>query len=264
MTDYLIFRDNTLPTDAPLHEVGSVQSRPPVDPPPGPRSRRTVVPPRTPVREVRAWGRAIVGVGMSRLRRLAGGLLLLSTHPLVTASYKYAKICELQNSPLVSLEFDEVLGLFSTTPSENIDASASGRDRMLTPTPGRGRERIVRGGTVYGRNNFLRGKNNDRLLEWPNLSDDASAVSTASKRTFTARSCPCDDSGRTYCLIDGVSGAAPDSCGVPWSDEISKIWQTNKNISDSVLYNTLNIGCFELSSQTVFTRNAVSIPKKPT
>ena len=187
---------------------------------------------------------------------------MLSTHPMVAASYKYAKICELKKSPLVSLEFDEVLGLFSTTLSEDINASASGMDRMLTQTPGRGRERIVRVGTVYGRN--LRGKNNDRLLEWSNLFDDASAVYTASKRTFTARSCPCDASGRTYCLINGVSGAAPDSCGVPWSDDISKIWQTNKNISDSVLYNTLNIGCFELSSQTVFTRNVVSFSKNPT
>jgi hypothetical protein len=177
---------------------------------------------------------------------------------MAAASYKYAKICELQISPLVSLEFDPVLGLYSTMPSEDIDATEGGR--LLTEqTPGRDSERVVRVATIFGRNNFLRGKNNGRLL------DGASAASTASKRTYIARSCPCDASGNTYCLIDGVSGAVPDSCGVPWSDDISIIMmQSNTNISDSVLYDTRNIGCFELSSQTVFTRNAVSDSKKTT
>ncbi|KAL3763838.1 hypothetical protein ACHAW5_006256 [Stephanodiscus triporus] len=186
---------------------------------------------------------------MSGLRRLAGGLLLLSFYPVAAASYKYAKICELQISPLVSLEFDPVLGIYSTMPSEDIDATEGGR--LLTEqTLDRDREMVVRVATIFGRNNFLRGKNNGRLL------DGASAASTASKRTYIARSCPCDASGSTYCLIDGVSGAVPDSCGVPWSDNISIMTQSNTNISDSVLFDTRNIGCFELSSQTVFTRNA--------
>jgi hypothetical protein len=199
--------------------------------------------------------------GFSRLRRLAR-LLLLSSYPLVVVSYKYAKICQLQ-SPLVSLEFDPVSGLFSTTPSEDIDA------RMLVQnqrTPGHAREKIVRVGTAYGRKRFLRGENSYRLLDSDpsNLFDDASAVSTVRKRNFMARSCPCDTSGRTYCLIDSVSMAAADSCGIPWSDNISIILQTSNNISESVMYNTLGIGCFKLSSQAVFTRNAVSIAKKTT
>jgi hypothetical protein len=58
--------------------------------------------------------------------------------------------------------------------------------------------------------------------------------------------------------------AAPDSCGVPWSANISVILQTSNNISESILYNTLDIGCFKLSSQTVFSRNAVSVSEETT
>lgn len=203
------------------------------------------------------------------LQRSARLLLLLSSYPLVVFSNKYyAKICELQ-SPLVSLEFDPVSGVFSATPSEDIEVTNTGGSRLLaqTPqTPGRARERIVQVGAPYGRKSFLRGGIIDRLLDSnpSNLFDDTSAEFTASKPTFMARSCPCDTSGRTYCLIDSVSMAVPDFCGVPWSDNISIILQTSNNISESMLYNTLDIGCFELSSQTVFTRNAVSVSKETT
>lgn len=161
---------------------------------------------------------------------------------------KYARICAL-NSPLVTIAFDPMSGqYFSSRRSDDLVAgtTATGGDRILT-TLDHGGEGIVR--AVGGNKIYLRGNNNARLLE----SNGLSSASNASK-THYARSCPCDSSGRTYCLIGG--GAVPDACGIPWSDDAVTLLQQNKNISGIALYNTTGIGCFGLSSHTMFTRNA--------
>jgi len=73
------------------------------------------------------------------------------------------------------------------------------------------------------------------------------------KKKYIAKQCPCDPDGLTYCLLDGISGAVPDSCGAPWSEVFLTSNTTLANLSS---YDTDDIGCFELNSQTVFIRNA--------
>mmetsp|Transcript_20611 Transcript_20611/g.44773 ORF Transcript_20611/g.44773 Transcript_20611/m.44773 type:complete len:621 (-) Transcript_20611:26-1888(-) len=197
----------------------------------------------------------------------AGRLILLSFLLLlvIVDGAKYAKICQLQSSPPVSVKYDSATGQFSLAddmPKEN--NAQSGVDeggRMLAGADGqppRAAQTIVQLGRheMSGSKNFLRANRNNRLMETESNPDLSS--SSSNKQTFIARSCPCDDSGRTYCLIDGISGAVPDSCGVPYSDNFNTIFaKKDTNSSDiSVIYNTMEIGCFELNSQTVFIRNA--------
>ena len=153
------------------------------------------------------------------------------------------------SSPLVNLEYDAVTKQFSLIDN---DASDEEEVRHLVE------KKIVNIGRhiVSESNNYLRAKS--RMLD----SESANQASPDSKKTYIARSCPCDDSERTYCLLDGISEgtSVPDSCGVPCSD---KFFEASYNSSDSsptsAYYNNLEIGCFELNSQTVFTRNAVSM-----
>jgi len=176
---------------------------------------------------------------------------------------KYAKFCQLQNSPLVNLQYDTNTGQFTIIEDDNInstipenqselfDSTASDNEgvRMLNTAIHIGKHIISKG------NNFLRANRNDRYLLDTTESDPSS--STTTKKTFIGRQCPCDSEKRTYCLMDGIEGPAPDSCGVPWADNLSTIFLSqDSNTTDSDIYNRNEIGCFELNSQTVFIRNA--------
>lgn len=186
-------------------------------------------------------------------RRYACGLLLLSL--LVVDASKYAKICELKSSPLVSLEYDPITGQVSITdesPSNANETTTEQQRRLLMHAPGGNADRIVQLGRLVtdGRKKFLRGS---RLLNNNSTSNVFVAENTDSmqdKIIYSARSCPCDETGYTFCLVEGILGQVPDSCGISWSDNIPK-----HNITDSDGYNTLEIGCFGLDSQLVFSRN---------
>lgn len=235
---------------------------------------------------------------MKRRRQYAITIgLLLSFLIFVVDGAKYAKTCELQSSPPVTLEYDTATGQYTLI--ESIDpthmtyndevstADDSDENRMLTDTSyahysavtthkdenqERGYKdkgiRVLKPGIFHKEGsihvgnhllsegiNFLRANNRHvRLLE---SESNHSSSSTTTKKTFIARSCPCDTDKRTYCLVDGITGPVPDSCGVPWADNLSTLlFSDNSNSSDSIIYNTEDIGCFELNSQTVFIRNA--------
>mmetsp|Transcript_24642 Transcript_24642/g.59419 ORF Transcript_24642/g.59419 Transcript_24642/m.59419 type:complete len:711 (+) Transcript_24642:160-2292(+) len=204
----------------------------------------------------------------------ASGLLLLSvlassslfTNNVASAA-KYAKICELRDSPPVALEYDGASGKFSLpldTASDGNDGDVDVDEDVRTLTT------EVRVGERYGgdfSSSFLRASRNQHRLTLDLNSDPSSPSSSSppdpsnSKTSYIARRCPCDASGRTYCLVDGISGSVPDSCGVPWSDDLSHFSSNVTTIlgagSDNVvLFDTDNIGCFELNGQTVFIRNA--------
>ena len=178
-----------------------------------------------------------------------------------TNGAKYAKICQLQNSPLVNLQYDTNTGQFTIIEDDNninstilenqselFDSTANDNEgvRMLNTAIHIGKHIISKG------NNFLRA---NRYLLDTTETDPSSSATT--ETTFIGRQCPCDSEKRTYCLMDGIEGPAPDSCGVPWADNLSTIFLSqDSNTTDSDIYNTQEIGCFELNSQTVFIRNA--------
>lgn len=170
-----------------------------------------------------------------RRRCIATGLLLLALAMPTAEAAKYAKICELHSSPAVSLEYDAATRQFSLASEASDETDESEGARRLE------RQIVVVGKQDSGRR-FLRAES------------AANQTAPASgKTTYIARSCPCDGSGRTYCLIDGIStGAIPDSCGVPWSGD-PMFTMAGYNYST---FDTSRIGCFELNSQTVFIRNA--------
>jgi len=163
-----------------------------------------------------------------------------------TNGAKYAKICQLQNSPLVNLQYDTNTGQFTIIEDDNInstipdnqselfDSTANDNEgvRMLNTAIQIGKHIISRG------NNFLRANRNaNRLLDTTEETDSSS--SSTKKKTFIGRQCPCDSEKRTYCLMDGIEGPAPDSCGVPWAENLSTIFLSqDSNTTDSDIYNT--------------------------
>ena len=168
------------------------------------------------------------------LHHLCGGLLLAIYHPIV--ANEYARICQL-NTPLVTLEFDPISGQYYSTDDDT--------ETIVNTTA----TRAVR---AVSRRSVLRGTINDRKLDYNGLSSNFN-------KTYFARSCPCDPRGLTFCLVGdgaGHTGHGPDMCGAPWSKNSSSIFQQCKNASGCLLYEYKDIGCFELSSQTIFARNA--------
>lgn len=171
---------------------------------------------------------------MGRLHHLCGGLFLTIFQPIF--ANEYAKICQL-NTPLVTLEFDPISGQYYSTDDDTetlVNTNAS---------------RAVRAGQ---RKTFLRGYTDDRILE-------SDVLSSNFNKTYFARSCPCDTSGLTFCLVGdgaGHTGHGPDMCGAPWSEDASSIFQQCKNTSGCLLYDYKGIGCFSMTSQTIFARNA--------
>ncbi len=192
-----------------------------------------------------------------RHRRYCGILALLLPFLLAQGieAADYAKICELKYSPVVSLEYDPVTGQVSLANDSTIDIGQ--RWRELT----RGNsERIVQLGNNIedSSKTFLRG---NRFLN-NNSSSNVFITENATnmeKIMYSARLCPCDQSLRTYCRVDGNIGSMPDSCGLPWADSTPGINQSDNivgNVTESSKYNTLEIGCFQLDSKVVFSRNA--------
>lgn len=185
----------------------------------------------------------------SLLALLLSFLLLLRTD-----AADYAKICELQYSPLVSLEYDPVTGQISLA-----NDSTTENDGQRVLSLGKSPRRAQLGSLGNGSKKFLRG---GRLLDSSLLSNETVATNTSTTREkifYNARSCPCDKSGRTYCIVDGRIGSVPmpDACGIPWADNIHDLGKLNDhNLTESAMYNALEIGCFQLDSQVVFSRNA--------
>jgi len=179
-----------------------------------------------------------------------------------TNGAKYAKICQLQNSPLVNLQYDANSGQFTIIEDDNnINSTIQDNQSELFDNTANDNEGVRMLNTaihiakhiISAGNNFLRANRNNRLLD----TTETDPSSPTTKKTFIGRQCPCDSEKRTYCLMDGIEGPAPDSCGVPWADNLSTIFLSqDSNTTDSDIYNRNEIGCFELNSQTVFIRNA--------
>ena len=202
-----------------------------------------------------------------RHRRRSGLLVLLLSFllSLGTDAADYAKICELKYSPLVSLEYNPVTGQVSLVDDSAIDndnESDIGQQRwrrgLTRGNSEEGDERIVQLGRRVedGSYKFLRGKR--RILN-NNSSTNVFVTENATideKIIYMARLCPCDRSRRTYCRVDYSTGNVPDSCGLPWADDIPENGWSIDNSTDTFRFDTLGIGCFELDSKVVFSRNA--------
>ena len=161
-----------------------------------------------------------------RIAIVAAGLLKC----IVAAAATFGKVCTLQGSPPVWLKYDPVteqLSLFETTAGSDHGDQDDDGGRAL------GRQVTVQNGT---QDVGLMGRPFPNLFRGPR-----------SKRSFLARSCPCDESGRTYCLVEDLAGAVPDHCGVFWSPT---------GLRDDAGSRAADVGCFALTSQTSFVRNA--------
>ncbi|KAL3796434.1 hypothetical protein HJC23_004231 [Cyclotella cryptica] len=159
--------------------------------------------------------------------------LVLSNSSLLVKATGYAKLCPLSEAPLVQLQYDSATKQFSLL--DETEGPADG-DRLL-------KESIVQFGKHLSSQTF-RGAKRFRLQE-------------TKKTTFNARHCPCDSTGKVYCLVDSDISTIPDTCGVPKG--------TRFTVSSPYNYGTFfnitkqensTIDCFELKSQTVFIRNA--------
>lgn len=177
---------------------------------------------------------------------------------------KYGKICDLRNSPPVLVEYDAATGQILLVEE---DEESHGESQAETTENGDGEAvRLLLGPGPDEENALVKlGRNilsrSDNFLRAPKSSGDAPIASrmldsestvenllfSSNERIFTARSCPCVP--KTYCIVDGISGVAPDSCGVPWS----AVNHTGDVVVD---YQASEIGCFEMNGQTVFVRNA--------
>lgn len=144
----------------------------------------------------------------------------------------YSKLCPLSESLVVQLEYDSDSQQFTVI---NSNADLFGGTRSL-------RDQNVQVGRHLSRHTF-RGAKNHR--------------STQTKTKYTARRCPCDTTGETYCLVDSeISTELPDTCGI--SQESSFLFGYANypyNYTNSTQGNA-TIECFDMASQTVFIRNA--------
>ncbi|KAL9186202.1 hypothetical protein ACHAXT_005440, partial [Thalassiosira profunda] len=141
-----------------------------------------------------------------------------------------------ESSPAVSLEYDAATGQFSLASDISDETDESEGTRHLE-------SQLV----------FVGKHDSGRFLRSETAANQTTSASSKTTYNYIARSCPCDGTGRTYCLVDGIStGAIPDSCGVPWSGD-PMFTMAGHNYST---FDTTRIGCFELNSQTVFIRNA--------
>lgn len=155
----------------------------------------------------------------------------------------YSKLCPLSESLVVRLEYDFDSQQF-TVIDDNGDEN--GGTRSL-------RDENVQVGRHLSSHTFRGAKNHYHR-------------STQTKTKYTARRCPCDTTGVTYCLVDSeISTNLPDTCGIPIpidSDQVDHEYNFIFGVSNYP-YNYTNstqgnatIECFDMSSQTVFIRNA--------
>jgi hypothetical protein len=159
--------------------------------------------------------------------------IILLQSKLVDAS-GYSKLCPLDGSPIVQLEYDP-----NTKQFHAIDNSLDGDGQRLL------REEAVQFGKHLSSHTF-RGAKSYRLLE--------------TKTKYTGRQCPCDATGVTYCLVDSdISSSNADTCGVAQSSSflfgVSNYPYNYSNLTSTDQYNA-TIECFDMASQTVFIRNA--------
>lgn len=194
-------------------------------------------------------------------------LLLLLALPLLIDA-KYAKICDLLSSPVVSLEYDEATGHFTLADDDDAVLPNNGTETKNNTADDADVRRLVsskRRTVQVGKHimsaekdYFLRANTNPRLQESTNPSTSIFSSLSSKKKTFIARACTCDTLTITYCLVDGIEGPIPDTCGVAWKDDLSTVFMSSSNNTElgSDIYNLDDVGCFELNSQTVFIRNA--------
>lgn len=160
-------------------------------------------------------------------------ILVLLTKSSVGAS-GYSKLCPLSGSPVVQLEYDPESQQFTVINGQYF-ADEDGGTRSLQD------EHLQFGKHLSS--HVFRGERSHRLAQ--------------TKTKYTARQCPCDATGATYCLIDSeMSTDIPDTCGVPQaSNFLFGVSNYPYNYSNSTQGNT-TIECFEMAHQTVFIRNA--------
>eukprot|EP00956_Cyclotella_meneghiniana_P043862 scaffold291577_cov73-Cyclotella_meneghiniana.AAC.2 len=140
----------------------------------------------------------------------------------------YIKLCPLGGSPIVQLEYDPESHQFSVV--DYLNGGSEG-NRLLKDD-----ESVQLGKHVSS--GFFRGSSHRRHTE--------------TKTLYTARTCPCDTGGGTYCIIDSdVSSSTPDTCGIP-QERRASIFGHDSNLT----WNTTTIECFEMASQAIFIRNA--------
>ncbi len=173
---------------------------------------------------------------------------------------QYSRMCALETtSAPVPLKFNPNTGEYfvsstSTTDIEHwrdrnllSDDEVAQDDVFFTVQVGK---RAIRGNGV-----FLRGgksQNADLPKKGPrphrSLGPNSHDFQThPGDNVYMARPCPCDDSGRVYCLVEGTkSGPVADTCGIPAVTDGFTI-----STPDSMTV----VECFELGSQTVFIRN---------
>lgn len=141
----------------------------------------------------------------------------------------FTKICPLNNAP-VPLEYDEATGKYSLIESSTEMKEDGGGD-ITADEEVRLLKRTVRVAGSERKRRHLRARREEV------------------KRVYMARSCPCGNEETTYCLVEGLSGSAHDTCGLSYSS-----LTLFSNITTS--YSGTKVECFKLESHTVFIRNA--------
>lgn len=140
----------------------------------------------------------------------------------------YIKLCPLGGSPIVQLEYDPESHQFSVV--DYLNGGSEG-NRLLKDDESVQFER-------HASSRSFRGLSHRRHTE--------------TKTLYTARTCPCDTEGGTYCIIDSdVSSTTPDTCGIP-QERRASIFGHDSNYT----WNVTKVECFEMASQTIFIRNA--------
>ena len=144
----------------------------------------------------------------------------------------YSKLCPLNGSPFVELEYDPSTKQF-TVVSDNVELNQGNRSLQ---------DETIHLGKHLNSHSF-RGAKYRRLDE--------------AKRIYTARHCPCDATGETYCIVDSdISSVIPDTCGIPEKRQFLIGASTHEGSHNTTNTNNITIECFEMTSQTVFIRNA--------
>ena len=225
---------------------------------------------------------------------LVGPSLLFNNGPipLFAEATQYSKICPLKNTQPVPLEYDAATGtysLFNSSKDDDQNGSVFTRRRLesnddtnsveqTTMTVQLGRRRVSNDDGTR----FLRGGNNNSNNNNSNKRRTSSASSTTPPRppralgpfshdietfsgenVYMAKPCPCDDTGRVYCLVEGTnSGSVADTCGIPANTGIITVSPSEDGTTTTTINSNSNnetiiaMECFELGNQTVFIRNA--------
>mmetsp|Transcript_6963 Transcript_6963/g.15300 ORF Transcript_6963/g.15300 Transcript_6963/m.15300 type:complete len:649 (+) Transcript_6963:139-2085(+) len=171
---------------------------------------------------------------------------------------QYSRMCALDaTSAPVPIKFNPSTGEYSVSSTSTTDTE-HWRNRKLLSVEEVAQEVTVQVGkrAIREDGDFLRGSRSQNAIfllkqsrPYRNLGPNSHDFQTYTKdNVYMARPCPCDDSGRVYCLVEGTkSGPVADSCGIP---------AVTDGFTVSTPENMTVVECFELGSQTVFIRNA--------